>query len=54
MLLMKKQITEQRRKSYRVAMDKRSITTVVYLPDETVVITKVYNDGNVETLVNPP
>lgn len=50
---MKKQ-TNTRNRRYAVKTDKNSVTTVVYLPDETVVITKVYNDGNVETLVNPP
>lgn len=43
-----------RNKRYCVKTDKHSVTTIVYLADETVVITKVYNDGNVETLVNPP
>ncbi len=50
---MKKQLNS-RNKRYCVKADKHSVTTIVYLSDETLVITKVYNDGNVETLVNPP
>lgn len=53
MLTMKKQTTKRDR-SYRVISDKRSVTTIVYLSDKTVVVTKVDNDGNVETIVNPP
>ena len=39
---------------YCVKLDKQSVTTKVYLADTTLVIIKVYNDGNIETLVNPP
>ncbi len=49
-----KTTTERNRQRYCVKQDKRCVTTTVYLSDETIVITKVYNDGNVETLVNPP
>lgn len=50
---MKKQC-KQRNMRYCVKADKRGVTTIVYLSDDNLVITKVYNDGNVETLINPP
>jgi len=50
---MKKQL-KQRSRRYCVNADKLCVTTIVYLPDETMVIIKVFDDGNIETLINPP
>lgn len=42
------------KQAFRVEVNKRCITTVVYLKNANVVVNKVYQNGNVKTLINPP
>ena len=50
---MKKQISKCDRR-YRIIADKHCVTTIVYLSETETVITKVFNDGNVEVINSPP